>query len=142
MKLTQWLVAAALTVSSTAFAAEWSSAEWAGADWTLVGRDRNEIVFVDRSSVSGAGDLKKARVLRSFSTVQTIGDTAFAHNTEILLYAVQCKEQRLGFKQWTLTAGEIGTGATVWTGQIAQPVLYQDPDNALVAGMIASVCNG
>jgi len=142
MKLTRWLVAAVLMIASTAFAAEWTEAEWTGADWTLVGRDRNEIVFIDRSSVSEVGDLRKARVLRSFSTVQTIGDTAFPHKSEILLYAVQCKDQSLGFEQWTLTAGEIGTGATVWSGRIAKPVLYQDPDNPVFAGMIASVCNG
>lgn len=142
MKLTRWLVAAGLMIISTAFAAEWTEAEWTGADWTLVGRDRNEIVFIDRSSVFEVGDLKKARVLRSFSTVQTIGDTAFPHKSEILLYAVQCKDQSLGFEQWTLTAGEIGTGATVWSGRIAKPVLYKDPDNPVFAGMIASVCNG
>jgi hypothetical protein len=132
MKITRWLVAAVLMVASTAFSAE----------WTLVGQDGNEIVFVDRSSIFAVGDLKKARVLRSFSTIQTIGDTAFPHKSEILLYAVQCRDRSLGFEEWTMTAGEIGTGATVWTGQIAQAVLYKDPDDPVFVGMIASVCNG
>ena len=47
-------------------------------------RDGNEIVFVDRTSIYEVGDLKKARVLRSYSTVQTIGDEAFPHKSEIL----------------------------------------------------------
>jgi len=147
MKRMRWLLAAGLMSASIGFGAQWSDAEWTGSDWsaahwTLVGRDRHEIVFVDRASITTAGELKKARVLRSFSTVQTIGDSAFPHQSEILLYAIQCKDQRLGFEQWTLTAGEIGTGAIVWTGSIGEPVLYRDPDNPLSAGLFASVCKG
>ncbi|HXF18297.1 MAG TPA: surface-adhesin E family protein [Burkholderiales bacterium] len=131
MNIIKTLVAGLLLLASTAFAEEWS----------FVAQQGNEIVFVDRTSIFEVGDLKKARVLRSFSTVQTIGDTAFPHKSEILLYAVRCEDRSLGFEQWTMTAGEIGTGATVWAGQIEQPALYKDPSDPTVLGMIASVCN-
>ena len=132
MKTTRWLLAAVLMLGSSAFAEEWS----------LVAQDGEEIVFVDRTSIFGVGDVKKARVLRSFSKVQTIGDTAYPHKSEILLYAVRCDERSLAFEQWTMTAGEIGTGATVWTGQIEQPSLYKDPTDPTFLSMIATVCNG
>ena len=132
MKTARWMVAGLLLLATTAFAEEWS----------LVAQDGNEIVFVDRTSIFEMGDLKKARVLRSFSNVQTIGDEAFAHKSEILLYAVRCEDHSLAFEQWTMTAGEIGTGATVWAGQIEQPSLYKDPNDPMELSMIASVCNG
>ena len=125
-------MAALLLLATTAFAGEWS----------LVAHDSNEIVFVDRTSIYDVGDLKKARVLRSFSKVQTIGDTAFPHRSEILLYAVRCEDRSLGFEQWTMTADEIGTGATVWAGKTEQPALYKDPYDPTFVSMIDSVCNG
>lgn len=139
MKISKWMVAGLLllatsVVTVSAFAGEWSQ----------VANDGNEVVYVDRASVYEQGDLKKIRVLRSFSTVQTIGDEAFPHKSEILLYAVRCENRSLAFEQWTLTAGEIGTGATVWTGEIAQPSLslYQDPNDPAAAGLVSAVCNG
>jgi hypothetical protein len=132
MNIGKVVVAALLLVASTAFAEEWS----------FVAQQGDEIVFVDRTSIFEVGDLKKARVLRSFSTVQTIGDSAFPHKSEILLYAVRCEDRSMGFEQWTMTAGEIGTGATVWAGQIEQPALYKDPNDQTFIGMITSVCNG
>jgi hypothetical protein len=127
-----WLVAGALALGSTfAMAGEWS----------LVAQDAKQIVFVDRSSIREDGGLKTARVLRSYSTVQTIGDDAFPHKSEILHYAVRCEDRSLGFEAWTLTAGEIGTGSTVWTGQVEDPALYRDPTDPLVAGIIDTTCN-
>mgnify|MGYP001381265190 FL=1 len=132
MRTAKWIFAALLLLATTAFAEEWS----------LVAHDSDEIVFVDRTSIYEVGDLKKARVLRSFSEVQTIGDEAYPHKSEILLYAVRCEDRSLGFEQWTMTAGEIGTGDTVWAGQLAQPSLYKDANNRTEISMIASVCNG
>ena len=94
MKTARWIVAGLLLLATTAFAEEWS----------LVAQDSDEIVFVDRTSIYEMGDLKKARVLRSFSKVQTIGDEAFPHKSEILLYAVRCEDRSLAFEQWTMTA--------------------------------------
>src|SRR6185436_18520764 len=79
MKTMRWLIAALSIMASTAFAGQAFAEEW-----SLVARDADEIVFVDRTSIFEVGDLKKARVLRSFSSVQTIGDTAFPHKSEIL----------------------------------------------------------
>jgi hypothetical protein len=131
MKTMNWVFAALLLAASPAFAAEWS----------LVAGSKDEIVFVDRASIRQDGELKKARVLHSYSTVRTVGDEAFPHKSEILLYAVRCEDRSLGFEQWTMTAGEIGSGATIWTGHVAGPTLYQDPLNPIVAGIIDSTCN-
>ena len=57
-------------------------------------------------------------------------------------HAVRCGDRSLAFEQWTMTTGEIGTGATVWAGQIEQPSLYKDPDDPTFVSMIASVFNG
>ena len=131
MKTMNWVFAALLLAASPAFAAEWS----------LVAGSKDEIVFVDRASIRQDGELKKARVLHSYSTVRTVGDDAFPHKSEILLYAVRCEDRSIGFEQWTMTAGEIGSGATIWTGHVAGPTLYQDPLNPIVAGIIDSTCN-
>jgi|GraSoi_2013_40cm_1033754.scaffolds.fasta_scaffold14298_3 hypothetical protein len=132
MKTARWIVAGLLLLATTAFAEEWS----------MVAHEGNETVFVDRTSIYEVGNLKKARVLRSFSQVQTIGDEAFPHKSEIMLYAVRCEDSSLGFEQWTMTAGEIGTGATVWTGEIEKPALYKDPNDPTFVSMVATVCNG
>lgn len=126
----KWIFAAVLLAASSAFAGEWS----------LVAGNKDEVVFVDRTSIRQEGDLKKARVLHSYSKVRTIGDEAFPHKSEILLYAVRCEDRSLGFEQWTMTAGEIGSGETVWTGHVVGPSLYQDPHNPIVAGIIDSTC--
>ena len=131
MQTARWIAAALLLLATTAFAEEWS----------LVALDGNEIVFVDRTSIYEVGDLKKARVLRSYSKVQTIGDEAFPHKSEILLYAVSCKDRSLAFEQWTMTAGEVGTGVTVWAGEIENPSLWKDANDRMEVSMIASVCN-
>jgi hypothetical protein len=110
-------------------------------DWSLVSQGDKEIVFVDRSSIRDEGPVRTARVLRSYSSVQTIGDDAFPHKSEILHYAVRCEDRSLGFEAWTMTAGEIGTGATVWTGQVENPALYRDPADPIVASIIDTTCN-
>ena len=132
MKTGKWVAAALLLMATTAFAEE----------WTTVGHEGDETVFVDRTSIYEVGNLKKARVLRSFSQVRTVGDTAFPHKSEIMLYAVRCEDRSLGFEQWTMTAGEIGTGPTVWTGEIEKASLYQDPTDTTFVSMVATVCNG
>jgi hypothetical protein len=132
VKTTKWIFAALLLAAGSAFAGEWS----------LVAGNKDEIVFLDRTSIQQDGGLKRARVLHSYSKVRTIGDEAFPHKSEILLYAVRCEDRSLGFEQWTMTAGEIGSGETVWAGHVAGPSLYQDPHNPLVVSMIDSVCNG
>jgi hypothetical protein len=126
----KWIFAAVLLAASSAFAGEWS----------LVAGNKDEIVFLDRTSIHQEGDLKKARVLHSYSKVRTIGDEAFPHKSEILLYAVRCEDRSLGFEQWTMTTGEIGSGETVWTGHVVGPSLYQDPRNPIIAGIIDSTC--
>lgn len=128
----KWLVAGVLALAATA--------SFAG-DWSLVAKGDDQIVFVDRSSIREEGDLKTLRVLRSYSTVQTIGDTAFPHKSEILHYAVSCEARSLGFEAWTMTSGEVGTGSTVWTGQVANAALYTDHNDPLVAGIIDATCN-
>jgi len=130
MKTMKWAIAALLLAASPAFAAE----------WTLIAGNKDEIVFVDRTSIHEDGGLKKASVLHSYSKVRTVGDEAFPHKSEILLYSVRCEDRSLGFEQWTMTAGEIGSGATIWTGHVAGPTLYQDPLNPIVAGIIDSTC--
>lgn len=132
MKTAKWVFAALLLASTSAFAGEWS----------LVAGNKDEIVFVDRGSIQQDGDLKKARVLHSYSKVRTVGDEAFPHKSEILLYAVRCEDRSLGFEQWIMTAGEIGSGETIWSGHVAGRTLYQDPHNPIVVSMIDSVCNG
>ncbi|MEO8158110.1 MAG: surface-adhesin E family protein [Betaproteobacteria bacterium] len=132
MKTARWIATGLLFLATTAFAGEWS----------LVSQGKDEIVFLDRSSIHASGDLKKARVLRSFSTIQTIGDDAFPHKSEILLYAVRCEDRSLAFEQWTMTAGEIGTGATVWSGQVDSPSPYKDPGDPAFVSMITTVCSG
>ena len=75
MTLSKWIFAALLSASATAFAG----------DWSLVARDKDEIVFVDQTSIQQYGNVRKARVLHSYSGVRTVGDEAFPHKSEILL---------------------------------------------------------
>ncbi len=123
---------AALLLAATSALAE---------EWSLVAGSKDEIVFVDRASIQQDGNLKKARVLHSYSKMRTVGDEAFPHKSEILLYAVRCEDRSLGFEQWIMTAGEIGSGETIWTGHVVGPTFYQDPHNPIVAGIIDSTCN-
>ena len=76
MKTMKWILAALLLAASPAFAAEWS----------LVAESKDEIVFVDRTSIRQDGALKKARVLHSYSTVRTVGDEAFPHRRSAISF--------------------------------------------------------
>jgi len=131
VRTAKWILAALLLAATSASAEEWS----------LVAGNKDEIVFVDRASIHQDGNLKKARVLHSYSKTRTVGDEAFPHKSEILLYAVRCEDRSLGFEQWIMTAGEIGSGETIWTGRVVGPTLYRDPHSPVVAGIIDSTCN-
>jgi len=127
----RWLVAGVIALSaSAAFAGEWS--------W--VGGAKDEVAYLDRSSVMAEGKLIKARVLRSYSQVQTIGDNAFQHKSQILNYAVRCEDRSIGFESWLMTTGEIGTGSTVWAGQVNHATFYRAALDPIAEQVVGAIC--
>jgi hypothetical protein len=130
MKRATWIILSALALSTPALASNWSN----------VSPGEPETVFVDRDSIRHEGDLTTATVLHNYSSVKTVGDTAFPHKSKIIVYSIRCEDSRLGFAEWSMRSGELGTGQTVWARH-AQSVAYFDATNDPVYGkLLSEIC--
>lgn len=100
------------------------------ADWRAVLVADGMAVFVDRESIHADSvhqdqDQLKAWVLKDYSGTRYIGDDFFPHRSALMLYVVACNEQKLGYTQWSLQSGNLGSGRTVWADHISD-VSYLD----------------
>lgn len=130
MKTATLVLAAILSLGGSAFAA----------DWSMVSPGLDETVMVDRASIHQDGPVTKAWVMHSYSEVRTIGDTAFPHRSRVALYEFQCAVDKLGIAQWSMNAGELGGGATVWADHVNGVSFYQAALDPVSAKLVTAVC--
>lgn len=130
MKTGRWIIAAMLAFAfALAHAAEWS----------VVAAAQGEAVYVDRSSIHQFGSLKKAWVLHSYASTQTLGD-AFAHKSKVILYAFRCEAREAGYSQWSFQSGELGGGNTVWASNVSDISFLAENSDSVIARVVAEVC--
>lgn len=130
MQQLKWIFATLLALAATAQAA----------DWELVVSAQDESVFVDRASIHSDGTLKKAWVLRNYSRVHTLGDTAFPHKSKVILYAFQCDQDAFGYSQWSFQSGELGSGRTVWADHVKETTFTEAALDPAIAQVLGEVC--
>lgn len=102
------------------------------ADWRVVSAADGMSVFVDQESIhEGRFDEDRGRlkawVLKDYAGTRYIGDDFYPHRSALMLYVVACDEQKLGYTQWSLQSGNLGSGRTVWADHI-DAVSFLDAD--------------
>jgi hypothetical protein len=97
-------------------------------------------VYVDRESIRHEGGLTRAVVLHNYSTVRTIGDTAFPHKSKVIEYSFRCDESSLGYSSWKMRSGEFGTGRTVWARQAESVTYFLAGNDPIYARLLNEVC--
>jgi hypothetical protein len=133
MKTIQWITVATLALgASLTQAAEWQAVPSANT--------AAETVYVDRDSVHADGTLKKAWVLRNYSTVKTLGDDAFPHRSKLILYAFRCEAGEAGYAQWSFHSGELGSGRTVWADNAGHLSMVDAAADPALGGVLERVC--
>ncbi|MGH8632401.1 MAG: surface-adhesin E family protein, partial [Burkholderiales bacterium] len=100
----------------------------------------DEAVYMDRSSVHQDGTLKKVWVLRNYSTVRTLGDSAFPHKSKLILYAFRCEQGEVGYAQWSFQSGELGSGRTVWAHHANGVTFMEAGLDPALNRLLADVC--
>ena len=130
MKQLRWLWVAVSFFAAASYAA----------DWELVAPGADENVFVDRASIHSDGTLKKAWVLRNYSSVQTLGDSNFPHKSKVILYAFRCDERDFGYTQWSFQSGELGSGHTVWADHVRDTTYTEAALDPALAQVLGEVC--
>lgn len=88
------------------------------ADWRSVASTDGVNVFVDRESVHEDRGRLKVWVLKDYPDIRHIGDDFYPHRSALMLYVVACDERKLGYTQWSLQSGNLGSGRTVWADHI------------------------
>lgn len=132
MKTKQWIAVIALALGASFAQA---------ADWQVVSPGEDESVFVDSDSVHSDGGLKKAWVLRNYSQVKTLGDDAFPHKSEMILYAFRCEAGEAGYAQWSFHSGELGSGRTVWADNVAHVSMIDASFDPALNRVFERVCH-
>src|SRR5579859_618219 len=87
-----------------------------GADWSMVAATAEEQVFIDSQSINKQRDgFVQVRILENFAkTNEEMGEGVYEHKSRVMLLAVDCRLGALSYEHWSLHAGALGTGATIW----------------------------
>ena len=113
------------------------------ADWSMVSSSAEEQVFIDSQSiVKDADNLVQVNVLENFADTTKMGHGQYDHKSRFILLAVDCKVGAVTYEQWSLHAGALGTGATVWADSMQGGPAFFRPDPGTGYGRVmATVCN-
>jgi hypothetical protein len=110
------------------------------AEWQVVAPGAEETVYVDRASIHRDGTLKKAWVLRNYSSVHTLGDKDFPHRSKVILYAFRCDAGEAGYAQWSFQSGELGSGKTVWADHVGKVTFIEAALDPALNRVLGEVC--
>ena len=113
------------------------------ADWNMVSSSAEEQVFVDSQSlIKGTDNIIQVRILENFADTRDMGHGFYDHKSRFMLLAVDCKAGAMTYQQWTLHAGALGTGATVWAdGMQGGPAFFRPEAGTGYERVLATVCN-
>jgi len=113
------------------------------ADWSMVSSSAEEQVFVDSQSiVKDTDNLVQVNVLENFADTTNLGHGQYDHKSRFILLAVDCKVGAVTYEQWSLHAGALGTGATVWADAMqGGPAFFRPDPGTGYERVMATVCN-
>ena len=102
-----------------ALSAALPSAPASASQWQLLEQRDGDAVYLDRSSVERSGPLSSAWVLKSFGQPITLGHDLYPHQSQKLLFEIDCEDRTLRLDKWVLTDESEGQGNVVWSAQDA-----------------------
>lgn len=113
------------------------------ADWTMVSSSAGEQVFVDSQSLVKASDnIIRVRILENFAKPKDMGQGVYEHKSRFMLVAVDCAAGAMGYQQWSLHAGALGSGPTVWADNMQTgPSFYHPESGSSDDRIVRTVCN-
>ncbi len=114
------------------------------ADWEMVSSSAEEQVFVDSQSlIKGTDNIIQVRILENFADTMNMGHGFYEHKSRVMLIAVDCEAGALSYQQWSMHAGALGSGATVWADSMQNgPAYFFRPESTSGYGQVVStVCN-
>lgn len=130
---------AKLALVSTVAALALGSLPAAAVEWSEVANTRTQTVLVDRDSVHAFNGDVRAWVIHSYNKTETVGDM-YPHRSKVLLYSFACDKRELGYIQWSMQSGQLGTGRTVWADRVEHVSHYPAAGDVADNALVESVC--
>jgi hypothetical protein len=123
-----------------------TAASAAGSEWIQIANTEPGSAFLDRSTISPAGDDMAVRVMRNHDDTITMGtdpETArpmYPHRSVQITYLVNCKAKTLAFYKWKMYSGNFGEGEVVWADEHPGALVYARPEGSEEKFAIGSAC--
>lgn len=126
-------VSCALSLTSTATAAQWES----------VVRNADEALYVDLDSLRMVDGHVEAQALHTYAKSRTLGQDWYAHRSRVMTYRFDCNGEKLAFTAFDLRSGELGSGETVIAGTTGGHMFpaASDPLDGKLMGKVCSPAN-
>jgi hypothetical protein len=131
MKL-KLIIAAALTLSATAVAQ----------DWTLVSVHEQQLTFADKEQIRRNAVAASVWVLESFPELRHVGDNGYAHRSRSLRYVFNCSETTYAIAEWIMYERPLGHGRPVWADRSQTPSFLSVVPGDPQAALMAAACGG
>jgi len=111
-------------------------------DWNMVASSAEEQVFIDSRSINREDDgIVQVRILENFAKTNDMGQGVYEHKSRVMLVGVDCHLGALGYQQWSLQSGAIGTGDTVWAdGMRDGPSYFRPHAGSAYERVVNTVC--
>jgi hypothetical protein len=116
----------------------------AAADWDMVESTADQQMFFDTQSVNNERTgLVQVRVLENFSkTNEEMGQGVYEHKSRVMLVGVDCQSGLISYEQWSLHAGALGTGSTVWADSMQNgPAFFRPEHESGYDNILRNVCS-
>jgi hypothetical protein len=110
----------------------------------MVAGNASEQTFIDRDSFLAENPtVATVQVLENFSSAQTLGDPVYPHRSRYTTLAVDCVKATVAYDAWSLKAGHLGSGETVWADAMqGGRGFFRPQPGSGYDRVVQSVCNG
>jgi hypothetical protein len=123
-----------------------TAASAAAPEWIQIANTEPGSAFLDRSTISPAGDAMAVRVMRNHDDTITMGSDPetgrpmYPHRSAQIAYLVDCKATTLALYKWKMYSGNFGEGEVVWADEHPGAPIYVRPESSEEKFAIGSAC--
>jgi hypothetical protein len=119
----------------------------AAPDWTKVTNVSLGTVFLDRASVTSAGEFVRVRILRNYDQLVTLGndpvtnETWYPHRSVKLDYLANCETGKVALESWQMYSKGFGNGELVWADREPGSPSFLIPSNNEESSALIATCS-
>jgi hypothetical protein len=119
----------------------------AAPDWPKVATVNMGTVFLDRASVTSAGEFVSVRILRNYDQLVTLGNDPvtnevwYPHRSVNLGYLANCETGKVALKSWQMYSGNFGSGETVWADRHQGSPTFMIPSSNEESSALIATCS-